>query len=70
MKNNQKIFSFLGALFVKLVTYFAISVIFVLLFYWSGMIEKFNWRYAVVLAVGLLFLRIFLSEIIVKTDKK
>ena len=66
MSNKHKISSFLGALLVKLLFYFAISIFFVALFYWSGMIKGFNWKYAVVLAIGLLSLRIFLSEILVK----
>jgi len=70
MKNKEKIGSFLGALLVKLAYYFVISVIFMLLFWWAGIISGFNWKYAVVLALGMLFLRIFISEIFVKEEKK
>jgi len=69
MKSLHKITSFLGALLIKAIFYFAVSLVFVWLFLWAGMIEKFSWKYAVVLTIGMLFLRIFLSEILVRTEK-
>jgi hypothetical protein len=69
MKNSFKILNFLGALLIKLIFYLAVSIIFIWLFYWAGIINGFGWKYAVVMALGLLFLRIFLSEILLKPEK-
>jgi len=70
MKNSEKVSGFLGSLIVKAVYYFAFSAVFVLLFWWAGIIDSFKWKYAIVMMLGLLFLRIFIAEIFVKQDKK
>ncbi len=70
MKHLNNIVNFLGALLVKFAFYFLASVLFILLFWWAGIIEGFFWKYAVVLALGILFLRIFIAEIFVKMDTK
>jgi len=70
MKNKEKVSSFLGALLVKAVYYFAFSAVFILLFWWAGIIDGFKWKYAVVMMLGLLFLRIFIAEIAAKAEKK
>lgn len=70
MKHLDNIYSFLGALAVKFIFYFAVSCIFILLFWWAGIITWFSWRYTLVMALGLLFMRIFISEIVLKPDKK
>ncbi len=70
MKNSNKIATFLGALAVKLLTYVAVSCVFVLLFWWSGIIGNFSWKYVIIMALGILCLRIFMAEILVKQDKK
>ena len=70
MSNSNKIASFLGALAVKLVMYVAVSCVFMLLFWWAGIIKNFSWKYVAIMALGILFLRIFMAEILVKPDKK
>ncbi len=70
MNKKQKIAVFAGALLVKFVFYLGISFIFVLLFWWAGITQNFNWKHVLVLALGLLFLRIFLSEILVRESPK
>ncbi len=70
MTNANKLSAFFGALLVKFIFYVAVSCVFVLLFWWAEIIEWFSWKYVIVMALGLLFLRIFISEIVVKTEKK
>jgi len=70
MTNVNKISAFLGALIVKFIFYLAVSCVFILLFWWAGIIDWFSWKYTIVLALGLLFMRIFISEIIVRPEKK
>jgi len=59
--------SFMSALLVKLAAYFLISLLYVLLILWAGIIENFSWRYVIVLTVTLLLIRIFLAEIFIKS---
>ena len=60
---------FSGALLVKFIVYIAVACVFILLFWWSGIIENFSWKYVLVLALGLLFLRIFIAEIFIKSER-
>ncbi|MBW3023171.1 hypothetical protein KY308_03640 [Candidatus Woesearchaeota archaeon] len=63
------IIHFTSALLVKVIVYFIMSLIFVYLFLWAGVIEKFNVKLAVVITIILLFLRIFISEIFIKSEQ-
>jgi len=70
MKNSEKIAVFFGTLLIKGLFYFVISIAFILLFWWAGITSSFNWRYVVVLTLGLMFLRVFIAEIVVGQGKK
>jgi len=70
MSATNKIGSFLGALLVKFAVYLAVSCVFALLFWWAGITSFFSWKYALVMAAGLLYLRIFIAEILIKMERK
>jgi|GEM_PF-6828949 len=49
--------SMMAALLVKLVFYFLVSLLFIMLFQWAG-ISSFSIKYVVILALGLFFFSI------------
>ena len=61
---------FSAALIVKLFTYFIVSLVYVFLLLWAGIISYYNWKYVVLLTITLLFFRVFISEIFVKSEVK
>jgi len=58
---------FSAALLVKLFTYFIVSLVYVFLLLWAGIIKNYNWKYVMLLTISLLFLRAFIAEIFVKS---
>ena len=61
---------FSAALLVKLFTYFIVSLVYVFLLLWAGIISYYNWKYVVLLTITLLFFRVFISEIFVKSERE
>mgnify|MGYP001186250405 CR=1 FL=1 len=55
--NGLIIKSVMAALLVKLVFYFLISLLFIIIFQWAG-ISSFSIKYVIVLALGLFFFSI------------
>jgi len=62
--------NFIAALLVKLVVYFIVSLTYILIFLWAGIIKTFSWKYAAALTIVLLGVRIFIAEIFVKSEVK
>jgi len=61
---------FTAALIVKLFTYFVVSLVYVFLLLWAGVIQYYNWRYVILLTITLLFFRVFVAEIFIKSEKQ
>ena len=61
---------FSAALLVKLFTYLIVSLVYVFLLLWAGLIKSYNWKYVVLLTITLLFFRVFIAEVFVKTERE
>ena len=61
---------FVSALLVKLFTYFIVSLVYVFLLLWVGIIKNYNWKYVILLTITLLFFRVFIAEIFVKSERE
>lgn len=61
--------NFIAALLIKTITYFVISLLYLLILLWAGVIKTFSWKYVIALSTGLLLFRIFIAEVFIKTEK-